>query len=155
MGIFRIADALIAFFLVRSTFLELATLENQMFFTELMTTCPLLIHIKIITKIVKLWCRTTLRRGCPPPWKWQVKLAAFLCLAATAGMRVPFFQSCSILMKTTWNCLFIDTNIDMYVPFGKSVDDVTFRLSLRHLFFCPWWKKLWSITKALYNGTHV
>ena len=24
----------------------------------------------------------------------------------------------------------------MYVPFGKSVDDVTFRLSLRHL-FCP------------------
>ena len=30
----------------------------------------------------------------------------------------------------------VDTNIDMYVPFGKSVDDVTFRLSLRHL-LCP------------------
>ena len=43
-------------------------------------------------------------------------------------------------MKTTSNCLFIDTNIDMYVPFGKSVDDVTFRLSLRHL-FCPQLKK--------------
>ena len=28
----------------------------------------------------------------------------------------------------------------MYVPFGKSVDDVTFRLSLRHL-FCPRLKK--------------
>ena len=25
-------------------------------------------------------------------------------------------------MKTTKNCLFIDTNIDMYVPYGKSVD---------------------------------
>ena len=37
-------------------------------------------------------------------------------------------------MKTTKNCLFIDTNIYMYVPFGKTVDDVTFRLSLRHLF---------------------
>ena len=28
----------------------------------------------------------------------------------------------------------------MYVPFGKSVDDVTFRLSL-HQFFCPRLKK--------------
>ena len=28
----------------------------------------------------------------------------------------------------------------MYVPFGKSVDDVTFRLSLRQL-FCPRLKK--------------
>ena len=28
----------------------------------------------------------------------------------------------------------------MYVPFGKIVDDVTFRLSLRHL-FCPQLKK--------------
>ena len=28
----------------------------------------------------------------------------------------------------------------MYVPFGKSVDDVTFRLSLRHI-FCPRLKK--------------
>ena len=28
----------------------------------------------------------------------------------------------------------------MYVPFGKSVDDVTFLLNLRH-FFCPWLKK--------------
>ena len=28
----------------------------------------------------------------------------------------------------------------MYVPFGKSVDDVTFQLSLRH-FFCPRLKK--------------
>ena len=34
----------------------------------------------------------------------------------------------------------------MYVPFGKSVDDVTFWLSLRHL-FCPRLKKkLYSIT---------
>ena len=37
-------------------------------------------------------------------------------------MRVVFCQSCSISMKTTKNCLFIDTNIDMYVPYGKSVD---------------------------------
>ena len=37
-------------------------------------------------------------------------------------------------MKTTWKCLFIFTNIDMYVPFGKSVDDVTFWLSLRQTF---------------------
>ena len=37
-------------------------------------------------------------------------------------------------MKTTYNCLFIDTNIHIYVPFCKSVDDVTIRLSLRHHF---------------------
>ena len=34
----------------------------------------------------------------------------------------------------------VDTNIDMYVQFGKSLDDVTFRVSLRHL-FCPGLKK--------------
>ena len=40
----------------------------------------------------------------------------------------------------------------MYVSFGESVDDVTFRLSLRHL-FCPRLKKkLWSITISLITG---
>ena len=110
-------------------------LKIQMIFNELITTCPLSNHTKIITNFVKLACRTALRRRWPP-WQWRVKYAASLCLAATAGMRVAFFQSCSISMKTTSNCLFIDTNIDMYVSFGKSVDDVTFRLRLRHL-FCP------------------
>ena len=57
-----------------------------------------------------------------------------LTLATTAGMNVAFIQSCSISMKTTQNCLLIDTNIHIYVPFCKSVDDVTIRLSLRHHF---------------------
>ena len=50
-------------FPVRSTFLELAMMKIQMFFTELITICPLSIHIKIITKIFQLVCRTALRRG--------------------------------------------------------------------------------------------
>ena len=120
-------------------------LKIQMIFNELITTCPLSNHIKVITNFVKLGCRTALQRSWPP-LKWRLKFAASLFLAATAGMRVALFQSCSISMKTTWNYLFIDTNIDMYVSFVKSVDDVTFRLSLRHL-FCPRLRKLWSITK--------
>ena len=53
-------------FPVRSTFLELAMMKIQMVFTELITICPLSIHIKIITKIFQLGCRTALRRRWPP-----------------------------------------------------------------------------------------
>ena len=35
-----------------------------------------------------------------PHEKWCVEFAASLVLAATAEMRVAFFQSCSISMKT-------------------------------------------------------
>ena len=41
-------------FPVRSTFPELAILEIQMFFTELISTCPLSIHIKSITILYRL-----------------------------------------------------------------------------------------------------
>ena len=34
----------------------------QMIFCELLTTCTLSIHIKIIAKLLKLGCRTALRR---------------------------------------------------------------------------------------------
>ena len=53
-------------FPVRSTFLELAKMKIQMFFTELITICPLSIHINIITKIFWLGCRTFLQRMWPP-----------------------------------------------------------------------------------------
>ena len=116
-----------------------------MIFNELITTCPLSNHIKIITNFVKLGCRTALRRRCPPPLEMTRQICRVPVFGYHCGNESSFFQSCSISMKTTWNCLFIDTNIDIYVPFGKSVYDVTFRLCLRHL-FVRGWKKLWSIT---------
>ena len=39
----------------------------------------------------------------------------------------------------------------MYVPFGKSVDYATFRLSLRHLFVRGWNKK--TMEHNLWNST--
>ena len=112
-------------FPVRSTFPEHVTLKIQMIFTEFITTCPFSIHIKIITKILKLWCSTALWRRWhpPPPRKWRVKSVASMFLAATVGMSVAFSNHVPYQWK-----LF------------KGVDDVTFRLSLRHL-FCPRLKK--------------
>ena len=66
-------------FPVRSTFLELATWKIQMIFHELITTCPLSNHIKTITKIFQLGCRTALRRRWPP-----MKMTRQIC-------RVPVF----------------------------------------------------------------
>ena len=62
MEFFRIADVLECCFSVRSTFLELAMVKIQMIFCELLTTCTVSIHIKIIAKLLKLGCRTALRR---------------------------------------------------------------------------------------------
>ena len=56
MEFLRIADVLSAVFQLelRSTFLELAMVKIQMIFCELLTTCTLSIHIKIIAKLLKL-----------------------------------------------------------------------------------------------------
>ena len=48
---------------IDSIILELATWKIQVIFNELITTCPLSNHIKIITNFFKLRCRTALRRG--------------------------------------------------------------------------------------------
>ena len=66
-------------FSVRSTFLQLAIVKIQMIFSELLTTFTLSIHIKIIAKLLKLGCRTTLR------WRWPpLKMTRQTC-------RVPDF----------------------------------------------------------------
>ena len=49
-------------FSVRSTFPQLAMMEIQKIFNELITICPSSIHIKIIIKLLKLRCRTALQR---------------------------------------------------------------------------------------------
>ena len=62
------------FFSVRSTFPHWAMMKIRMIFTELITICPSSIHIKIITKLLKLGCRTALQRR----WslrKWRVFVA--------------------------------------------------------------------------------
>ena len=50
------------------------------------------------------------------------------------GNECSFFPVMFHINENYLKLLFIDTNIDMYVPFGKSVDDVTLRLSLCRLF---------------------
>ena len=74
--------------------------------------------------------------GVVPHWKEgdPYENDAYLSLAATSKMSEAFHQSCSISMKPTLICLFIDINIGMYAPLIKSVDDATFQLILRHLF---------------------
>ena len=101
-----------------------------------------------VIKTRRYWCAQTIGRFTfkgvippskegNPPLKWRVKFVASLFLTATAGLSIAFFQSCSISIEATLNCLSIDTNIDMYVPFCKTihVDDVTFRFSLHHHFW--------------------
>ena len=86
-------------FSVRSTFPQLAMMKIQMIFTELITICPASIHIKIITKLLKLGCRTALQRRWPL-WKWLV-FVAYLSLAATSKMSEAF----SSHIPYQWNLL--------------------------------------------------
>ena len=61
-GILHICLCLECCFSVRSTFPKLAMVKIQMIFTELITIYPSSIHIKLITKLLKLGCRTALQR---------------------------------------------------------------------------------------------
>ena len=69
-------------FSVWSTLPQLAMMKIQMIFTELIAICPSSVHIKMITKLLKLGCRTALQRRWPL-WKWRV-FVAYLSLAATS-----------------------------------------------------------------------
>ena len=110
---------------------EFCWMSNNIYFVS---TCNFFLPNKLFKGVIRP------SKG-DPPLKWRVKFVASLFLTATAGLSVAFFQSCSISIKATWNCLSIDTNIDMYVPFCKTIDDVTFRFSLHHHFLTAVEKK--------------
>ena len=78
-------------FPVGSTFLELATLEIQMIIHELITTCPLTNHIKIITNFVKLGCLTAWRRRWPP-MKMTRQICRVPVFGCHCGNESSFFQ---------------------------------------------------------------
>ena len=61
----------------------------------------------------------------------MLRFALLYFLAATVEMS-SFFLVIFHVNENYLKCLFIDINIDLYVPFGRSVDDITFWFSL-----CP------------------
>ena len=79
-GILKNCWCLECCFSVRSTFLELAMVKIQMIFCELLTTCTLSIHIKIIAKLLKLRCRTALWRRWP-----TLKMTRQICCVPDFG----------------------------------------------------------------------
>ena len=104
------------FSLVRSTFPQLAMMKIQMIFTELITICPSSKHIKIITKLLKLGCRTVLFKGDPlkmtrtclwlpiPEW---MKLFPVMFHINETYLNLPFYwyqywYVCAIDKKCRW-----------------------------------------------------
>ena len=89
-GILKNCWCLECCFSVGSTFLQLAMVKIQMIFSELLTTCTLSIHIKIIAKFLKLGCRTTLRRRWPP-----LKMTRQICRVPDFGYHCRNEYTCS------------------------------------------------------------
>ena len=86
-------------FSIRSTFPQLAMMKIQMIFTEFyIAICPLSFHKKIITKLLKLGCRSALQRRWPL-WKWPV-FVAYMSLAATSRISEAF----SSHVPYQWGC---------------------------------------------------
>ena len=107
---------------------------------KLKTKYPLSIHMKSITKILKIGCCTLLRRRWPL-MKMTRQICRFPLLGCHYRNECSFISVIFHINENYLKLTFIDTNIDMYVSFGKSVDNVTFRLSLHHLFVRGWKKK--------------
>ena len=127
-----------------------AMLKIQRIFNELITTCPLSNHIQIITNFVKLGCCTALRRRWPP-MNMTHQFCRVPVFGCHCGNESSFFPVMFHINENYFKMSFYWYQYWFYVPFGKSVDDVTFRFSLRH-HFLPRLKKLWSITISIITG---